>query len=115
MAYNEQLADRIRATIAVTHQQVDEIKMFGGLCFMVNGKMCAGVQKERLLVRLDPSIFEAVIEMEGCMPMEFSGKISKGFVLVDGTEVTTKKKLEYWLKLALDYNPTAKSSKKKKK
>ncbi|MEO6730372.1 MAG: TfoX/Sxy family protein [Ferruginibacter sp.] len=115
MGYNEQLANRVRETITVTHQQVDEIKMFGGICFMVNGKMCAGVQKERLLVRLDPAIFEQAIEEEGCMPMEVSGKVSKGFVLVDGPELTTKKKLEYWLKLALEYNPIAKSSKKKKK
>ena len=55
MAYNEKLADRTREIIALTHKNVEEKKMFGGLCFMVNDKMCVGVEKERLMVRLDPA------------------------------------------------------------
>ena len=54
MSYNENLADRVREIIAESHQQVEEKKMFSGICFMVNGKMCVGVQKERLMVRLNP-------------------------------------------------------------
>jgi TfoX/Sxy family transcriptional regulator of competence genes len=112
--YSEKLADRTREIIALTHKKVEEKKMFGGLCFMVNDKMCVGVEKERLMVRLDPSLFEEVIEMEGCKPMDFTGKIMKGYVFVDIEVLNTKKKLEYWLKLALDYNKLAKASKKKK-
>jgi len=55
MAYNEKLADRTRALIAITHKNVTEKKMFGGLCFMVNDKMCVGVEMERLMVRFDPA------------------------------------------------------------
>jgi len=112
--YSEKLADRTREIIALTHKKVEEKKMFGGLCFMVNDKMCVGVEKERLMVRLDPSLFEEVIEMEGCKPMDFTGKIMKGYVFVDIEVLNTKKKLAYWLKLALDYNKLAKASKKKK-
>jgi len=54
MAYNEKLADRVRAIIAATHKNVEEKAMFGGLCFMVNDKMCVGIEKERMMVRLDP-------------------------------------------------------------
>ena len=82
---------------------------------MVNDKICVGVHKQRLMVRLDPDIFKTVLEKEGCVPMYISGRVMKGYVLVDDAAVTTKKKLEYWLNLALDYNPIAKPSKKKKK
>jgi TfoX/Sxy family transcriptional regulator of competence genes len=112
MAYNEKLADRTREIIAVTQKNIEEKKMFGGLCFMVNDKMCVGVEKERLMVRLNPELFDEVIEKEGCTPMDFTGKIMKGFVFVREDVVTTKKKLEYWVNLALDYNKIAKSSKK---
>ncbi len=112
--YNEKLADRTREIIALTHKTVEEKKMFGGLCFMVNDKMCVGVEKERLMVRLDPSLFEEVIQMEGCKPMDFTGKIMKGYVFVDIEVLNTKKKLQYWLNLALAYNKVAKASKKKK-
>ncbi len=114
MAYNEQLADKTRAIIAQSHKKVEEKKMFGGLCFMVNDKMLVGVEKDRLMVRLDPAKYEEVIEKEGCMPMDFTGKVMKGFVFVDAKVLKTKKQLEYWIKLALEYNSFAKSSKKKK-
>jgi TfoX/Sxy family transcriptional regulator of competence genes len=113
MAYNEKLADRVRELIAATHKNVEEKAMFGGLCFMVNDKMCVGVEKERLMVRLDPAKTDEVMEMEGCKPMDFTGKVMKGFVFVDIDALNTKKKLEYWMKLALDYNKIAKASKKK--
>jgi TfoX/Sxy family transcriptional regulator of competence genes len=114
MPYNEKLADRVREIISITHQNVEEKKMFSGLCFMVNDKMCVGIQKEQLMVRLDPKIFEEVLEQEGCIPMDHSGRVMKGFVFVDESALTTKKKLAWWLSLALEYNKTAKASKKKK-
>ena len=114
MAYDEKLADRTRELIALTHKNVVEKPMFGGLCFMVNDKMCVGVEKERLMVRLDPAKYEEVMEKEGCKPMDFTGKIMKGYVFVDIEALNTKKKLEYWINLALEYNKIAKSSKKKK-
>lgn len=112
MAYNEKLADKVRRMLAAVTQHIDEKKMFGGLCFMVNEKMCIGIEKDRLMVRLDPAIYEEVIEMEGCTPMDFTGKIMKGFVFVAEEAVTTDKKLAYWVNLALDYNTIAKHSKK---
>jgi TfoX/Sxy family transcriptional regulator of competence genes len=115
MAYNEKLADRVRELIAPTHKITEEKKMFGGLCFMVNDKMCVGVEKERMMVRLDPDLSDEVMEKEGCKPMDFTGKVMKGYVFVDIEALNTKKKLEYWIKLALDYNKIARASKKKKK
>jgi TfoX/Sxy family transcriptional regulator of competence genes len=115
MAFNENMADRVRELIAAQHENVEEKKMFGGLCFMVNDKMCIGVEKERLMVRLDPEKYEEVILKEGCMPMDFTGKPMKGFVFVDIDVLNTQKRLEYWVDLALAYNKIAKASKKKKK
>ena len=114
MAYNEKIADRVREIISFTHKITEEKKMFGGLCFMVNDKMCVGVEQERLMVRLNPALYDEVMEKEGCRPMDFTGKIMKGYVFVDIEALNTKKKLEYWVKLALEYNAIAKVSKKKK-
>ncbi len=112
MAYNEKLADRIREIIAVTHKNVEEKKMFGGLCFMVNDKMCMGVHADKIMVRLDPVVFDTVVEKDGCEPMNFTGKVMKGFVFVREDILKTKKQLEYWVKLSLEFNKIAKLSKK---
>ena len=115
MSYDEKLADRTREIISRTHKRVEEKKMFGGVCFMVNGKMCVGVEKERLMVRLDHAIYEDVIDKDGCTPMDFTGRVMKGYVFVDINSLTTEKKLGYWLDIALEFNNKAKPSKKKKK
>jgi TfoX/Sxy family transcriptional regulator of competence genes len=65
MPFNEKLADRISEIIAVTYKNVEEKKMFAGLCFMVNDKMCVGVHNDKIMVRLDPAVFDEVIEKRG--------------------------------------------------
>jgi len=115
MSYDEKLADRVRELIAATHHITEEKKMFGGLCFMVNDKMCIGVESERIMVRLDPAFSDEVLEKEGCLPMDFTGKVMKGYVFVDSDVLKTNKQLNYWVQLALEYNPIAKASKKKTK
>jgi len=120
MAYNEKLADRTRELIALTHKNVEEKKMFGGLCFMVNDKMCVGVEQERLMLRIGPAKYDEAMGKEGCTAMDFTGKVMKGYVFVSIDALNTKKKLEYWIRLALEYNAIArralraKTSKKKK-
>jgi TfoX/Sxy family transcriptional regulator of competence genes len=115
MAYNEKMADKVREIIALRSKKVEEKKMFGGLCFMVNNKMCVGVETDRLMVRFDPALTDELMEKEGCKPMDFTSKTMKGFAFVDLDALNTKAKLEYWVNLALDYNKFAKPSKKKKK
>ncbi len=104
-----------RELISLTHKKVEEKAMFGGLCFMVNDKMCVGVEKDRLMVRLDPAQYDEVITKEGCKPMDFTGRVMKGYVFVDADVLTTKMKLNYWIQLALEYNKIAKASKKASK
>jgi TfoX/Sxy family transcriptional regulator of competence genes len=115
MAYNEQLANMTREIISATQKNVEEKKMFGGLCFMVNDKMCVGVEQERLMVRLDPAKYDEAMEKEGCSEMNFTGKPMKGYVFVDINVLKTKAQLEYWVNLALDYNKVVKASKKMKR
>ena len=112
--YDETMADRVREIIAATHKNIEEKKMFGGLCFMVNGKMCVGVEQERMMLRIGPDVFEEALEKDGCVPMDFTGKVMKGYVFVSNDVLGTNKQLQYWMKLALDYNKIAKASKKKK-
>jgi TfoX/Sxy family transcriptional regulator of competence genes len=112
MAYNLKLADRIREIIADKHHSMEEKKMFAGLCFIVNDKMCIGVHEDKIMVRFDPAKNEEVMKQEGCEPMNFTGRTMKGFVFVSQDVLRTKKQLNHWVQLALDFNKFARSSKK---
>jgi TfoX/Sxy family transcriptional regulator of competence genes len=113
MAYNEKLAVRVREMLGGPSKKIEEKKMFGGLCFMLNDKMCLGVESERLLVRVDPEKNDELLKKPGCVPMNFTGKPMKGFVFVNIDVLNTDKKLQYWVDLAIEYNKIAKPSKKK--
>ena len=113
MAYNEQLAQRIREAFTKI-SRVEEKKMMGGLTFMVNGKMCVGILKDDLMARIDPSVYDAALHRKGCREMNFTGKPMKGFVFVSPKGTSNKKDLICWVDLALDFNKRAKASKKKK-
>ena len=114
MAYDEKLAARIRTRLeGLSH--VEEKKMMGGLTFMYNDKMCLGVIKDDLLVRIDPELHEEAISRQGARTMDFTNRPMSGFVMVDKTGLKSKKDFDYWIDLALDYNKRAKPSKKKKK
>jgi TfoX/Sxy family transcriptional regulator of competence genes len=113
MAYNEKLADRIREAIAHL-PKVEEKQMFGGACFMVNGKMCVGVVKDEMMCRIDPALDEIVLEKHGCRPMDFTGRPMKGYVYISNEGMKTKKDFDYWIGLALDFNKNAKAISKRK-
>ena len=112
MAYDERLADRIRE-ILVDQPQVEEKQMMGGVAFMVNNKMCVGVIKDEMMARIDPDIFEEAIQKPGCRPMDFTHKPMKGWVFISPEGIDTVKDLEYWIGLALEFNPKVKVSKNK--
>jgi len=81
---------------------------------MVNDKMCVGILNDELMARIDPAVYESVLERKGCREMDFTGRPMKGFVFIGPEGTKLKKDLEYWINLALDFNKKAKSSKKKK-
>ena len=114
MAYNEFLGERIGIALKRKGVAFEEKKMMGGLAMMVDEKMCVGVVKDKLMARIDPEIYETALTRPGCNPMDFTGKRMKGFVFVDQEGIDQEEDLEYWIELALEFNPRAKSSKKKR-
>jgi len=112
MAYNEQLNDRIREILA-DHDHVEEKNMFGGVCYMLNGKMCVGIVKDEMMCRVGPAAYEQALEREGCREMVFTGKPMKGYVYVSADAVKTRQEMEFWLGLCIAFNKVAKATKKK--
>jgi hypothetical protein len=113
MAYSEELAARVRSILSALPIKLEEKKMMGGLCFMVNDKMCVGIVKEDLMCRLSPEDFTASLTKPGCREMDFTGKPLKSFVFVSPEGTDNQNDLAYWVDLALQFNPHAKASKKK--
>ena len=114
MAYSEELAERLREALS-SAPKVEEKKMFGGICFMVKGKMCIGIVADEMMCRIDPALYETALEKNGCREMDFTGKPMKGYVFVSEEGMKTKKDFDYWIGLALEFNKKAKASKKSKK
>jgi TfoX/Sxy family transcriptional regulator of competence genes len=114
MAYNEKLADRIREAL-VDLPKVEEKKMFRGLTFMVNGKMCVCVSGEEMMCRFDPAQQETVAERNGFRAMVMKGRRLHGFGYVSQEGIRSKRDFEYWINLCLEFNGRAKVSAKKKK
>ncbi|MFZ4399765.1 MAG: TfoX/Sxy family protein [Bacteroidales bacterium] len=114
MAYNEKLADRIREVLSHL-ENIEEKQMFGGVCFMLNEKMCIGVIKDEMMCRIDPEIHSFVVEKTGCRTMDFTKRPMKGYVMIDETAMKNQKDFMYWIELALDFNKKAKSTPKKQK
>jgi len=114
MAYDENLEERIDNVLK--RQKVDYVskKMMGGLCYMVDDKMCVGIVRDQLMARIAPEIYETSLKLKGCSEMKFTGKPMNGYVFVDLQVIDNDKDLEYWVNLCLEFNPQATSSKKKK-
>ncbi len=89
--------------------------MFGGLCFMVDDKMCAGVKAAQTLIRIDPSLFDSALEMPGVEAMMMKKRTSKSFIYINNDELQKRQQLNYWMTQALDYNKMLKAKKKKAK
>jgi TfoX/Sxy family transcriptional regulator of competence genes len=114
MPYNEKLADRIREALAHL-PKVEEKKMFRGLTFMVNGKMCVCVSGDEMMCRFDPALQERAAEQNGFRTMIMKGREYKGFGYISEEGIKAKKDFDYWVGLSLDFNKRAKASKKTKK
>jgi hypothetical protein len=121
MAYNESTAERIRTVFYNKNIEFTEKKMFAGICFMVDDKMCCGTHIDKvsgqdfLLCRIGEEAYEDALEMNHVIPMEFTGRAMKGYVFVTGIGVSFDKELLYWIQKCIDYNPLAKKSKKENK
>jgi TfoX N-terminal domain len=102
MAYDETLAERIREALA-GERGVHEIKMMGGLCFMVGGHMALGIVGEDLMVRVGPERYERALGRAHAREMTFTGRTSKGFVFVAPDGIRTKRTLASWVAPAVTF------------
>lgn len=113
MAYSTELADRVRERLSIVENiEVEEKKMFSGLSFLVNGKMCINISHDNLMCRYDPELEDEVSEKKGFLPMIMKGKQLTGYCYVEPIGFKKAYDFEYWIKICLDYNPMAKVSKR---
>ena len=96
MAYDEHLADRVRAVL--DRPDVDERRMFGGIAFMVAGNMAAGVLGDDLLVRVDRDDFEALVGEPGARVFDFTGRPSRTMLYVAPEATAEDADLERWVR-----------------
>jgi TfoX/Sxy family transcriptional regulator of competence genes len=104
MPVDEDLAERMRVALAGTGA-VREVRMFGGLCFMLNGNMVAGTSKRGLLVRVGKEQQSDALSRPGAKRMEMTGRPMEGYVFVDPPP-TDDRSLQDWLALAVAFVKT---------
>jgi TfoX/Sxy family transcriptional regulator of competence genes len=102
MAYDEELANRVRELLA-DEREVSEMRMFGGLAFLLRGNMAIAVSGQGgVMLRLDPDEVEAALAQEHTRPMEMRGRPAKGWLRVDAEGVRTKRQLQRWVRRGIE-------------
>ncbi len=97
MAYDEELAGRIRELLA-SEPDLSEKKMFGGLAFLVGGNMAVAASGQGgLLVRVDPAESETLVATTNARPMEMRGRAMAGWLRVGAEDVRRQEELERWV------------------
>src|SRR5918998_2919687 len=103
MAYDEDLADRIRELIA-TQRGVEEKRMFGGLAFLINGNMSVAVSgRGGLMVRVPPDETDKLLTRDHVEPMVMAGRETRGWLRVAADGLKTKRQLQSWVTRGVDY------------
>jgi len=109
MPFNEYQADRIRQRMSSLDNVVEK-KMMGGLIFMVNDKMCVGLDVEktsgedRLMVRVGKLAYEQLLGKRGSKLMDFTGKPMRGFLFISAEGFDAEVDLDFWIEKALEFN-----------
>ena len=96
MAYDNHLADRVRALLKGQRALVEK-KMFGGLAYMSHEKMFAGILKKDLVVRVGPNTYESALQKSHTRPMDFTGRPLQGYIYVSPEGTKTAAQLRKWL------------------
>jgi hypothetical protein len=103
MAYDEQLADRIRELVG-SEADLTEQKMFGGLAFLIGGNMAVAASGQGgVLVRVDPAQSDALVATTSARPMEMRGRQMQGWLRVGPDEVRSRRQLARWVALGTSY------------
>ncbi len=102
MAFDEKLADRIRARLG-RRRGLSEKKMFGGVAFMLSGNMCCGVHGDEMIVRLAPEDTDQALRKRHTRIFDITGKPMKGWILVASSGLGTQAALAEWVDVAVEY------------
>jgi TfoX/Sxy family transcriptional regulator of competence genes len=113
MPFNEKIANKVREAL-VDVKNLTEKKMFGGIAFMVNDKMCIGVDKDAIMLRCEPNATEELLSKKRARPFDLTGKPMKGWLLIDEVGTKNKKDFDFWIKIAIEANKKASAIKVKK-
>ena len=95
--------DRVRRILA-KRRNVVEKRMIGGLCFMLDGSMCCGVNKGGLLLRVGADNLERTLKLRHVKPMKFGGRQLKGFVVVEPSGFRTDDALKKWIERGIQFS-----------
>ena len=104
MAYDLKLAERIRSKL--DEFPFEEKKMFGGVGFLLNGNMACGVNKDNLIVRIDPEKQNTLLKKPHAKPFDLTGKPMNGWLVVEAEGVKTDKQLSTWVKEGVEFATT---------
>ncbi len=102
MAYDEQLAERVRDVLAV-REGLSERKMFGGIAWMVSGNMACGILDEELIVRLAPDEAEQALAEEHTREFDFTGRPARGMVVVEPPALADPADLAGWVEAGVGF------------
>ena len=103
MAYNEDLARRISEALQPHGKEITEKKMFGGVAFMYKGKMCCGVVKDELMLRVVSEKYGDALKQPHTRAMDFTGKPMKDFLYIEPEGFKSDKQLNEWIALGLEH------------
>lgn len=114
VAFDDTLARRVRKALD-SRPDLIEKHMFGGVCFMIRGRMCCGIIDSSLMVRLDPDEADRVADQPHVRPMDFTGKPMRGYLFVDTEGIDSPKALKSWVDRCVAYIETMPTKKAKSK
>jgi TfoX/Sxy family transcriptional regulator of competence genes len=103
MAFDEALGERVATALRRARLDFQEKRMFGGLGFMINEKMCVGIIKDDLLVRVFDEKYADVLKEPHAREMDFTGRPMKGFVFVSADGLRGENSLQEWLDLGIEF------------
>ena len=102
MAYDEELANRIRELTAA-EAGLTEVRMFGGLAFLIDGHMSVAATRDGLMVRVEPADTDELLAKPHAQPFEMRGRDLRGWLRVEPDGVRTKRQLEPWVRRGVAY------------
>ena len=102
MAFSKSLVERIRHVVA-RRRGMSEKKMFGGVCFLLNGNILVGVWKDSLIARVGKDVYEAALLEEHVREFDITGRAMKGWVMVEPDGIDSDHQLAHWIDLAVEF------------